>query len=102
MVSLLSVIYEERISIPRGSLVFWTHAITPMIGCDKITSWVPHNRYSELFQRFNDVFTVAILIRKGIARVINAAVYAAAHVSEVFISTCTSYAGEINYSVNPP
>lgn len=51
-----------------------------MIGCYKIPTRISHHRYLELFESLNDVFAEASLIREGIARVVDAAIYAAAHV----------------------
>ena len=46
----------------------------------KVSARVPHYRHIEFLKSFDDVLTEASLIGKRVAGVVNAAVYAAAHV----------------------
>ena len=51
-----------------------------MICRSKVAAGVPHNGHVELLQRLDDVFAETVLVRQRVAGVVDAAIYAAAHV----------------------
>lgn len=69
---------------PHWAILPGTDAVEPVVGCDKITTWIPHNGTIELFERFNYIAAKTILIRERVSRVIDAAVDTATHVPDFF------------------
>ena len=68
---------------PLGPLLAGTNAIEPLIRRNEVAAGIPHNRNIELLHGFNDIFPKAILVNEvlvAVAWVIQAAVYASAHV----------------------
>ena len=65
---------------PRRSVLPGPNSIEPFIRGDEVTTRIPHHRHIELLHGLDDILAEAILIRQLVAWVVDAAVYAAAHV----------------------
>jgi hypothetical protein len=66
--------------LPSRPVLPRTNTIQPMVGSDKITTWIPYDRYIKIFECIDNIFAEAVLVGKRVARVVNAAVDASSHV----------------------
>ena len=67
-------------ALPCRPLISRTNAISPVVSCNKVATWIANNRHFQLLECLNDVFTETILVRQRVARIVDAAVNATSHV----------------------